>query len=112
MFFVRKIERLYEARIEELKTEHLRMVKLMAEEIEYLRTQLVGPRIAGGIREANIKVLPDPDFMPDAERSQHFIPEEEEDLRALKDGGFIDAMEFETALAQLRAASGVPLSTE
>ena len=110
--FQRKVERLYEARIEELKQEHRRLVTALAEEVEYLRTQLAGPRL-GAVRGADVKVFDEPDFMPNPERSPHAISEEEEDLLALRDGGHITEMEYRGALAQIQTAlGGVPISVE
>ena len=91
------------------------MVKLMADEIEYLRAQLVGPVRAGlqpGIREADIKVFEEPDFMPDPSKSQHFIPEEHEDLLALRDGGHIDEIEYRQALERLNALGITAVETD
>lgn len=107
-----KLERLYDARIEDLKAEHRRMVTLMAEEIEFLRRQLAGPQL-GTVRGADVKVFDEPDFMPDPSRSPHSISEEEEDLLALRDGGHITEMEYRGALAQIQTAlGGVPIDVE
>lgn len=90
----------------------MRVIKALAEQIEYLRTQQMGPRLRDGIRAADIKVTPEPDFMPNPAKNPHYLTEEEEDLRALRDGGFLDATEYEQALAQLQAAAGVPLQSD
>lgn len=111
MFGVRK---LYEQRIEDLKTEHARMVKLMADEIEYLRSQLVGPKLAHQFRDrAEAGGAQEWDFMPSARTSPHFVTEEEEDLRALRDNGHIEDFEFRKAMAALGKAVGdVPIDVE
>ena len=108
MFGVRK---LYEQRIEDLKVEHGRMVKLMADEIEYLRAQLVGARLAQQHRQ---QFGPEEhDFMPDARTSPHFVSEEEEDLRALRDNGHIEEYEYRRAMAALgRAVGGVDIQVD
>lgn len=112
MFGVRK---LYEQRIEDLKAEHVRMVKLMADEIEYLRSQIIGPRQAAAYRRPESDGSSDGngdwDFMPPARTSPHFMTEEEEDLRALHEGGVIEDFEFRKAMAALgKAVGGVPIT--
>ena len=110
MFGVRK---LYEQRIEDLKVEHARMVKLMADEIEYLRSQLVGPRLA-----AQFKGTGDPggaqewDFLPQARKSPHYTTEEQEEIQALREGGHIDEVEYRKAMQALGVAVGGAEITE
>lgn len=109
------MRRLYEARIEDLKAEHRRMVKLMADEIEYLRVQLSGPKLGmpgTAIAPAEVKVFDEPDFMPDPAKSPHFIPEEQEDLLALRDGGHIDEIEYQQAMQRLGALGITAIETD
>ena len=98
---------LYELRHKET----LRVIKALADEVEFLRAKHFGSGIVSP-PAVSIKSMPEPDFMPDPTRSPFYISEEEEDLAALKDGGFIDATEYSQALRQLRAAAGVPISVE
>jgi len=102
MFGVRK---LYEQRIADLKAEHARMVKLMADEIEYLRSQLVGPKLAAQYRyhEPDGSRAPDEgwDFLPSARTSPHYTTEEQEEIQALKDGGHIDEIEYRRAMKNI-----------
>jgi hypothetical protein len=100
MFGVRK---LYEQRIEDLKVEHARMIKLMADEIEYLRAQLVGPKLARQYRhgapvEESAQQWQAEDFMPPARKSPHYTTEEQEEIQALYDGGHIEAAEYVKAM--------------
>jgi hypothetical protein len=113
--FVRskKLAEVYEQRIADLKeaseqrhAESLRVIKALADEVEYLRAQHFGRDTRGGVTPANVQVLPEREFMVDPNRSEHYISEEEEDLKALRNGGFIDASEYDQALQQLRAATG------
>jgi len=95
------VRRLYEQRIEDLKTEHARMVKLMADEIEYLRAQLVGPRLAHQFRSQPAGgSAPEEgwEFLPPARQSPHYTTEEQEEIQALRDGGFIDELEYRKAM--------------
>lgn len=108
MFGVRK---LYEQRIEDLKVEHARMVKLMADEIEYLRSQIVGPRQAAQFRSDGPSDTWD--FMPSARTNPHFTSEEQEEIQALRDGGHIDEIEYRKAMEALGVAvGGVPITEE
>lgn len=93
MFGVRK---LYEQRIEDLKAEHLRMVKLMADEIEYLRAQVIGINQAQRIGRSG-EVAADT-WLPPANTSPHYTREEQEEIQALHDGGHIDAVEYAKAM--------------
>jgi hypothetical protein len=104
MFGVRK---LYEQRIEDLKVEHARMVKLMADEIEYLRSQLVGPKLAAQYRSEG-STAPETgwDFLPAARTSPHYTTEEQEEIQALRDGGHIDEIEYRKAMKALGVAVG------
>lgn len=95
MFGVRK---LYEDRIADLKAEHARMVKLMADEIEYLRSQLVGPRLAHQYRSDGGTV--EHEFMP-ARTSPHFVTEEQEEIQALRDNGHLDPAEYARAMKSI-----------
>lgn len=99
-----KTERIYEARIADLKTEHARMVKLMADEIEYLRSQVIGPQRAAQIRSDGSS--DEWDFMPSARENPHFVSEEEEDLRALRENGHIEEVEYRAAMAALGRVVG------
>jgi hypothetical protein len=101
------IDEVYERRIEDLKTEHARMVKLMADEIEYLRAQLVGPKLAHQYRSA-AEGAPEEgwDFMPPARTNPHYTTEEQEEIQALRDGGHIDEVEYRQAMKQLGIAVG------
>lgn len=116
----KQMERLYEARIAELKEAHelrhkesLRVIKALADEVEYLRAKHFGPALTQPASTARIPVSPERDFMPDPERSPFYIPEELEDLEALRAGGHLDASDYETARRQLIAATGgVPLQIE
>lgn len=98
MFGVRK---LYEQRIQDLKVEHARQVRLMADEIEYLRSQLVGPRLAAHYRSgSDDSRAPDGgwDFMPPARQNPHYTSEEQEEIQALYDGNHIDEIEYRRAM--------------
>jgi hypothetical protein len=128
MFFHRRRSReqqladLYEARIADLKeayearhAESLRVVKALAEQVEFLRAKHYGPAaaVSPSFVPATVKAKPEPDFMPGMAHSPFFLNEDEEDLHALKDGGFIDAVEHQQAIAQLRAATGgIPITVE
>lgn len=103
------VRRLYEQRIEDLKVEHARMIKLMADEIEYLRSQLVGPKLAAQFRHQESDGSSGDgrwDFMPQARTSPHYTTEEQEEIQALKDGGHIDEIEYRKAMQALGVAVG------
>ena len=112
----------YEKRIADLKEAHekrheesMRVVKSLADQVEFLRAKHYGPVTAAtpGFTAASVKSRPEPDFMPGMAHSPFFLTEDEEDLLALKDGGFIDAVEHQQAMAQLRAATGgIPITVE
>jgi hypothetical protein len=113
------MRRQYEAHIADLKEaselrhkETLRTIKALADEVEYLRSQLFGARNVQ-VQPARVPVMPEQfDFMPTA--NPHYLSEEEEELAALRAGGHIDQIEHDAALAQVRAAMGlqVPITIE
>ena len=89
----------------------------MADEIEYLRSQLVGPKLAAQYRyqqpDGNSSTDPAWDFMPSARTSPHYTTEEQEEIQALRDGGHIDEVEYRKAMEALGVAvGGVPITEE
>lgn len=93
MFGVRK---LYEARITDLKAEHARMVKLMADEIEYLRAQVIGINQAQRIGRTGEGAADQ--WLPPANQSPHYTREEQEEIQALYEGGHIEPTEYARAM--------------
>jgi hypothetical protein len=112
---------LYEARIADLKdasearhAESMRVIKALAEQVEFLRAKHYGPAPlpAPTVPGFEVKSRPESDFKA-VPHSRFFVSEDEEDVLALRDGGFIDAVEANQALEQLRAATGgVPITVE
>lgn len=103
---MRRIEQVYEARIEELKAAHaaevkqlMRTVDVLAEQVEYLRAQLhPAPRALPAARAD----IPDEDWGPlTPVEVQPWMSEEEEDLRSLHNEGLLDAQELALALRKL-----------
>ena len=93
--------RLWEARVADLKDAHerevkqlMRLVDALAEQIEYLRAQMGRPNMA---RELGLNPSKQPVVM---EGSMPYLSEEEEDLLALKEYGHLDERALEEALAQ------------
>lgn len=106
-----EVRRHYEARIAELKDSHARevsaekrVIKALAEEVEYLRSQLFGRGVQSTPQPAVVKARPEPDFMP--MQNPHYLPEEVEDVMALRDGGHIDDLEYRHIREQLERAIG------
>lgn len=71
----------------------------MADEIEYLRAQLVGPKLASHYR--GTEPAEENDFMPSARQSPHYTTEEQEEIQALRDNGHIDEIEYRKAMKSL-----------
>lgn len=71
----------------------------MADEIEYLRSQIVGPRLARQYSADPGTV--EHDFMPSARQSPHYTTEEQEEIQALHDNGHIDEVEYRKAMKSL-----------
>lgn len=120
MFFNRpNRDELYTRHIAELKeayekrhAESIRVIKALADEVEFLRAKHYGPGTQPVTHSVSpVKARPEPDVGTFGH--QFFLNEDEEDILALKDGGFIDAVEADQALAQLRAATGgVPIQVD
>lgn len=74
----------------------------MADEIEYLRAQLIGPKLAAryGINPGELS-QEFHEFMPAARQSPHYTTEEQEEIQALRDNGHIDEVEYRRAMKQL-----------
>lgn len=102
MRFVRSKDRLWEARVADIKEAHerelkhlMRLADVLAEQIEYLRAQAARqPYISPSTPAFNPA-----DLLPTAEGIASYLTEEEEDLRALVDAGHITETELEAQLA-------------
>jgi hypothetical protein len=72
----------------------------MADEIEYLRAQLVGPKMAAQYRGTTSEGTTAQawEFLPSARTSPHYTTEEQEEIQALREGGHIDEIEYRKAM--------------
>lgn len=77
----------------------------MADEIEYLRAQVIGihqaQRIGRTPAAAGSTSGQEWDFMPPARENPHYTTEEQEEIQALRDGGHIDEVEYRNAMKAL-----------
>ena len=114
LFRRRSRDELHEARVADLKEayearhrEMMRLVDMLAEQVEYLRAQLGRPFIAAQHPGTNpAQQLPVSGF--DLDVPKH-VGEEEEDLRALHEAGFLDELELAKALSE---QLGTPVTTD
>lgn len=107
----KKLERLYEARVEDLKAAHKTTVKALADEIDYLRAQVYGASaLASGPTPARIPAFEEPDLMPSA--SPLYMNEELEDLEALRTGGHINEVEYGQIKRGIESRLGLPISVD
>lgn len=118
MFFNRRSrDELFEARIADLKEAHenrvrelMRLVDALAEQVEYLRAQLGRPFIAQQHPGLNPAQQPPVVRHSDDVPPLLHVPEEEEDLRALHEMGYLDDAQLAKALSE--QLGGTPITIE
>lgn len=94
---------LYEARLEERD----RLVRILAEQVEYLRGQLHAPTATVGMALAPRTPVETPEDGTTYEVIPAFGGDDRDEIEAMHQAGVIDDAEYEQALAQLSSGSNI-----